>query len=179
MKVSSSSTRLTNTDLLPALRLYPQIPVNIRFALHTTSLPYGGGKNGDEPLLLPRGTGVGCAVYHMHRRKSLYGPDAEEFRPERWETGELDDIGYGYLQFHNGPRICLGSKFEFPASSPDSHAISEDFALMEASYALVRVLQAFPNIQLAPEIIPVKTGQEKQELTIVVFSAEGCKVLLG
>jgi cytochrome P450 len=115
----------------------------------------------------------------MHRRESLYGPDAEEFRPERWETGELDNIGFGYLQFHGGPRICLGSKFVFLEYIPNSYAFSEDFALMEASYALVRVLQEFPNIQLAPEIVPVKTGQEKQEVTIVVSSAEGCKVLLG
>lgn len=162
----------------PALRLYPQIPVNIRYASRTTCLPRGGGENGDEPLFIPRGTGVGCAVYHMHRRESLYGPDAEEFRPERWETGELDDIGFGYLQFHAGPRICLGSKFEFFVHICNSHAFLEDFALMEASYALVRVLQAFPDIKLAPEIIPVKTGQEKQEVTIVVSSAEGCKIVL-
>ena len=26
------------------------------------------------------------SVYAMHRRKDFYGEDAEEFKPERWET---------------------------------------------------------------------------------------------
>ena len=54
--------------------------------------------------------GVGTSTYHMHRRKDLYGLDAEEFRPERWEGGKLDQIGWGFLPFHGGPRICLGRK---------------------------------------------------------------------
>lgn len=56
--------------------------------------------------------------------------------------------------------------------------VIEDFALMEASCAIVRVLQTFPNIRLPPDIIKDETGQERQNLTIVVSSAEGCKVLL-
>jgi len=49
---------------------------------------------------------------------------------------------------------------------------------MEASYAIVRILQTFPNIRLPPDIPVEMTGQERQNLTIVVSSAEGCKVLL-
>jgi hypothetical protein len=54
----------------------------------------------------------------------------------------------------------------------------EDFALMEASYAIVRIIQTFPNLRLPPGHLREPTGQEKQALTIVVASAEGCKVLL-
>jgi hypothetical protein len=56
--------------------------------------------------------------------------------------------------------------------------VTEDFALVEASYAIVKIIQAFPNLRLPPEISKEKTGQEKQSLTIVVSSAEGCKVSL-
>jgi cytochrome P450 len=48
------------------------------------------------------------SVYAMHRRKDLYGPDAESFRPERWE--ENAKRGWEYLPFNGGPRICLGRK---------------------------------------------------------------------
>jgi len=68
----------------------------------------------------------------MHRRRDLYGDDAEDFRPERWGEGEkgqgLRSIGWGYLpyviniakvafepnsvpSFHGGPRICMGRKY--------------------------------------------------------------------
>ena len=55
---------------------------------------------------------------------------------------------------------------------------AEDFALTEASYAIVRIIQAFPRLRLAPGTLTVPPGEEKQALTIVVSSAEGCKVLL-
>ena len=55
----------------------------------------------------------------------------------------------------------------------------EDFALMEASYVIIRLLQAFPNIRLPPSHPVVQIGQEKQELTIFLKIADGCKVLLS
>ena len=55
---------------------------------------------------------------------------------------------------------------------------TEKFALTEASYAIVRNIQTFPGLRLPPGTLIVLTGEEKQALTIVVSSAEGCKVLL-
>jgi len=49
---------------------------------------------------------------------------------------------------------------------------------MEASYATVRILQAFPDLRLPPGLPVVPTGQEKQALTIFLSSADGCKVVL-
>jgi cytochrome P450 len=66
------------------------------------------------------------------------------------------------MPFHGGPRICLG----------------KDFELTEASCEIVRILQAVPDLRLSPRLEVEPTGQEKQSLTIVVSSVEGCKVLL-
>lgn len=49
---------------------------------------------------------------------------------------------------------------------------------MEASCAVVRIIQTFPDIRVPPEEKIVPTGQEKQNLTIFLASAEGCRVLL-
>ena len=163
------------------MRLYPQLPVNIRVALKTTILPSGGGPDGTSPVLIRKGTGVGYSVYHMHRRKSFYGADANEYRPERWEGSELVSIGWGFMPFHGGPRICLGSKFAMSVahrSSTDLLSYQEDFALSEASYGIVRIVQTFPKLRLPPCDMIEPTGQEKQSLTIVVSSAEGCRVML-
>ena len=90
------------------LRLYPSVPVNSREAVRLTVLPRGGGPDGKSPVLVRPGEGVGYCVYAMHRRKDIYGADANEFRPERWENDALKDIGWAYLPFNGGPRLCLG-----------------------------------------------------------------------
>ncbi|KAF7868659.1 hypothetical protein EAF04_005189 [Stromatinia cepivora] len=143
-------------------RLYAVVPVNVRMATNTTFLPRGGGSDGLSPLLVPKGMGIVFSPYHMHRDPDIYGDDANEFRPERWEDDRLKNIGLGFMPFHGGPRICLG----------------KDFALTEASYGIVRVLQTFPDIHLPPswEILP--SGREKQALTLVLRSGEGCNVVL-
>ncbi|KAJ5881848.1 Cytochrome P450 E-class CYP52 [Penicillium soppii] len=67
-----------------AQRLWFQLPFNVRIAARTTVLLIGGDPNGNSPVLIPQNTGVGYSVYRMHRLKSFYGEDANEFRPERW-----------------------------------------------------------------------------------------------
>ena len=67
-------------------------------------------------------------VYALHHDKKVWGEDAEEFRPERWET---ERPMWEYLPFLGGPRIC-------PA---------QQMALAECSYVLVRLLQEFRDIE--------------------------------
>ncbi|KAM9900593.1 hypothetical protein OXX79_005046 [Metschnikowia pulcherrima] len=114
-----------------ALRLYPSVPVNFRDATKDTTLPVGGGKDEKSPLFVPKGTTVAYTVYYTHRLKEVYGEDAEEFKPERWVS--QPKLGWAYVPFNGGPRICLG----------------QQFALTEASYTIVRLLQLFPNLTSA------------------------------
>ncbi|KAJ6011525.1 hypothetical protein N7451_002937, partial [Penicillium sp. IBT 35674x] len=156
-------------------------PVNVRIARNTTYLPKGGGIDGESPVLIPNGTGAGFSAYHMHRSKDLYGEDANECGLERWEGPELKNIGFAFMPFHGGPSLCLGSKHQNFRGTLEAHSnslLTEDFALTEASYGLVRLIQTFPGLSKAPGASIVAPGKEKQKLTVVVSSAEGCKVLL-
>ena len=123
---------------------------------------------------------VAYSVYHMQRRKDLYGPDPLAFRPERWNGSELASIGWGYLPFNGGPRLCLGSKFgrsSFPSTNAD-WVKPEDFGLMLASCAIVRIIQEFPGIKLAPGEVLEEPGTERQHLTLTLSNTQGCKVIL-
>ncbi|KAL8940427.1 MAG: hypothetical protein Q9216_002832 [Gyalolechia sp. 2 TL-2023] len=94
-----------------SLRVHPVVPANSRQAIVDTVLPNGGGKNGKSPVFVPKGTIVNYGVHAMHHRKELFGEYAEEFRPERWldEDGKKGlRVGWEYLPFNGGPRICIG-----------------------------------------------------------------------
>lgn len=93
------------------LRLYPVVPVNSRHAVRDTTLPRGGGPDGKAPLFVKKGQEVNYSVHVMHRRKDLWGADADEFRPERWVGAKP---GWEYLPFNGGPRICLGRELSIP-----------------------------------------------------------------
>lgn len=84
-----------------------------------TVLPLGGGPDGKSPLFIPKGRLVSWSLYTMHRRKDLYGDDAEDFRPERWDTLRP---GWEYLPFNGGPRICLGRE----SSLLDKSCLTDD-----------------------------------------------------
>ena len=91
----------------------------MRQATKATVLPVGGGPDSSSPILVRKGEAVSYSVYAMHRRKDLYGEDADQFRPDRWEPGsakrpDLRNIGWGYLPFNGGPRVCLGRECDLP-----------------------------------------------------------------
>ena len=91
------------------MRLYPVVPLNMRTATDDTILPVGGGPSGSKPVLVRKGDVVLFSAWSMHRRKDLWGADADEFRPVRWWEGFQP--GAEYLPFNSGPRVCIGRKF--------------------------------------------------------------------
>ncbi|TAQ88476.1 hypothetical protein B7494_g3183 [Chlorociboria aeruginascens] len=110
-------------------------------------IPLGGGPDGKCPVFVKKGQRVGYSVYAIHRRKDFYGEDAEYFRPERWETIRP---GWENLPFNGGPRICIG----------------QQFALTEASYTIIRLLQSF-------EAIESRDDSEYREAFVVTLAIRG------
>ena len=83
------------------LRLFPTVPLNSRRSTKDTTLPRGGGPDGLSPVFIPKDTEVNYAIYVVHRHKDFWGPDADSFKPERWEGRKP---GFEYLPFNGGPR---------------------------------------------------------------------------
>lgn len=50
--------------------------------------------------------------------------------------------------------------------------------MLEITFTVVRLVQVFPSIEVPKNETQVEVGMEKQTLTLVVASAEGCVVSL-
>ncbi|KAK4189236.1 cytochrome P450 [Podospora australis] len=112
-----------------ALRLFPPISTNSRMTNKETILPRGGGPDGKLPILVPKGTSVRFSSCALQRSQEVYGPDADEFRPERWESSLR--AGWSYIPFSGGPRICIG----------------QQFALTQVLYTLYKFFGEFQSIE--------------------------------
>ncbi|KZV93250.1 cytochrome P450 monooxygenase pc-3 [Exidia glandulosa HHB12029] len=126
------------------LRLFPAVPGNVRQNIDGMLLPSVDRQTGKQHYLPPR-TLVSYSVFLMHRRKDLWGPDAEQFDPDRFiderVSKYLTPNPFIFLPFNAGPRICLG----------------QQFAYNEMSFFLVRLLQRVAGIKLAPDAQPPKS----------------------
>ncbi|PCD20968.1 hypothetical protein FGRA07_05120 [Fusarium graminearum] len=53
------------------------------------------------------GTVLSIPIYTVHHLKEVWGPDADEFKPERWED-VTQRQKQAFIPFSHGPRACLG-----------------------------------------------------------------------
>ncbi|KAH7187673.1 cytochrome P450 [Fusarium oxysporum] len=98
-----------NGIMYETLRLYPTVPMTIRHAVHDTRI---GGQ------FIPEGTDIIVSIWYINRSPEIWGPDAAEFRPERWIRGDGKpnqnggaSSNYNFLTFLHGPRSCIGQGF--------------------------------------------------------------------
>ncbi|KAK4108074.1 cytochrome P450 [Canariomyces notabilis] len=122
-------------------RLYHPLGMNVRMALKDATLPVGGGKSGKEPLAVPKDTTIIYSLGGLQRRKDIYGEDALEFRPERWEGAKINR--WHFIPYNHGPRHCLG----------------QNFGQQQMEYILARICQEYHEIRVAK-------GQREQQIRI-------------
>ncbi|CAL0305359.1 unnamed protein product [Lupinus luteus] len=86
------------------LRLYPPAAFVSREA-------YEDIKIGD--LNIPKGVCVWTLIPTIHRDPKVWGPNANEFKPERFSEGvsKACKIPHAYVPFGAGNRLCLGKNF--------------------------------------------------------------------
>lgn len=78
-----------------AIRLYPPIPFEIRECEKATTLPDG--------TFLPNKAIVVWSIWAMNRSRTIWGIDADVFRPERWLTEDGKLINKSHAEF---PVFC-------------------------------------------------------------------------
>lgn len=98
----NSMTYLRNT-ISETLRIYPSAAVVIREAARDTTVQLSDG-----PVAIPKGTGMIAPIAALNTCKELWGEDAEECNPDRWNDAEnLSPL----MTFWGGPRQCIAKEF--------------------------------------------------------------------
>lgn len=94
------------------LRLFPPVPLNIRETRADGVVLPPSDRTfpppSPLPIFLPGQTTVTYLQILMHRNPALWGPDADEFDPERWLDARLKTFTENpmmYTPFSGGPRI--------------------------------------------------------------------------
>ncbi|KAG5929809.1 hypothetical protein E4U42_004436 [Claviceps africana] len=122
-------------------RLYHPLGLNVRVALNDVTLPTGGGRSGREPLAIAKGSSIIYSLMGMQRRKDIFGEDAGEFRPERWEEKSIHR--WHFIPYNHGPRMCMG----------------RNFGQQQVEYVLARICQRFQDIR-------IPKGQRQQQIRV-------------
>jgi len=138
--------------LREALRLHPSVPIDPKFTVAPCVLPDGN-------VEIPAGTMVNYFIAGMAHSKAIWGPDASQFRPERWLDGSCSPSQFDYPVFNAGPRLCLG----------------QHVALLEAKMAFAALLNRF---QLSSRLVE-RDREPLYQVSIVMPLKHGMPVMLS
>ncbi|KAF5382211.1 hypothetical protein D9615_004271 [Tricholomella constricta] len=106
------------------LRLYPPVHTAVREARQDAVLPLSvpiKGRDGREmhSIMVPKNTQVLISILNVNRDPTLWGPDASEWKPERWlsplpkalHDARIPGVYSHLMTFIGGGRACIGFKF--------------------------------------------------------------------
>jgi cytochrome P450 monooxygenase len=119
--------KFLNACLDETLRLNPNNVTQVRICMNDTTLPRGGGKDGQYPIFVRKGDMVQVTKTVQQRNREYWGEDADDFRPERFL--ELKPF-WEFVPFSGGPRRC-------PAQM---------MVMTEAAYMLARLVMRYERI---------------------------------
>jgi cytochrome P450 len=89
------------------LRVFPPVPLTLRESIADTTI---------QGSFVPAGTTIIICPWAINTARTLWGPDAHDFKPERWlGPGRANTGGapsnYAVTTFLHGPRSCIGRDF--------------------------------------------------------------------
>ncbi|KAF8331814.1 cytochrome P450 [Amanita rubescens] len=103
------------------MRLYAPVPLTARVATADDIIPLeipvkDEEGNIQEYIRIKKGRIVSIPLLAMNRAVSIWGEDAAEFKPERWESipqavHRIPSVWGNQLTFLGGPHACIGFKF--------------------------------------------------------------------
>ncbi|EDW83657.2 uncharacterized protein Dwil_GK13561 [Drosophila willistoni] len=87
-----------------SMRVVPPVPIVSRQTSQDVRLSNG--------IVIPKGVQIAIDIFHLHRSKLLWGPEAETFNPDHFLPHIYQDKHpYAYIPFTKGLRNCIGWRY--------------------------------------------------------------------
>ncbi|KZT69443.1 cytochrome P450 [Daedalea quercina L-15889] len=104
-----------------AMRLHAPVAVTAREACKDDTIPLNTPYTDrhdqvHDHIKIQKGTQILIPILALNRSKALWGADAFEFKPERWEkvpeaAQDIPGVWANLMSFIGGPRACIGYRF--------------------------------------------------------------------
>jgi cytochrome P450 len=137
-----------------SLRLIPPVHSSLRVAMEDDMIPTSDpvrmrdGTIASDGVYIKKGTFVHVALEGINMLRDVWGDDAPEFRPARWENlpeavKQNPGIYAGIMTFSHGPRVCFFMSVGCPLIIVFRHALVFDSQVNNAFYT-----PSHPNLLL-------------------------------
>ncbi|MCP1308765.1 bifunctional cytochrome P450/NADPH--P450 reductase [Paenibacillus tyrfis] len=136
-----------------SLRLWPTAPQFSLFAKEDTVI---GGK-----YPIKKGEAVSIVLPKLHRDKGVWGEDAEQFRPERFED-PAQVPNHAYKPFGNGQRACIGMQFALHEATLVLGMVLQQFELLDPLNYQLKVKQ---TLTLKPDDFKIRVQLRDKKIT--------------
>ncbi|SCW52892.1 cytochrome P450 / NADPH-cytochrome P450 reductase [Paenibacillus tianmuensis] len=136
-----------------SLRLWPTAP---QFSLFAKEDSIIGGK-----YPIKKGEAVSIVLPKLHRDKGVWGDDAEQFRPERFED-PAQVPNHAYKPFGNGQRACIGMQFALHEATLVLGMILQQFQLLDPLNYQLKVKQ---TLTLKPDDFKIRVQLREKKIT--------------
>ncbi|KAJ7594780.1 cytochrome-450 hydroxylase [Mycena floridula] len=144
-----------------SLRLIPPVHSSIRIAMQDDVIPtqypvHGrdGSPKQDHSVHVAKGTVVHVAIEAFNLDKEVWGEDAWEFNPDRWDNLpqlalEQPGLYSNLLSFSAGPRACIGMRFSIIEIKTFLSILLANFVFSETDATIFRANVVFtrPYVQ--------------------------------
>ncbi|KIP05287.1 hypothetical protein PHLGIDRAFT_119937 [Phlebiopsis gigantea 11061_1 CR5-6] len=180
LQVPTDSPSMDELNALPyldmvvkeTLRHHTPVPASGRVAMKDDVIPVNTpftdkkGRTRDH-IEIKKGDLLFIPIQSINRSKELWGEDAHEFKPDRWEhamekTSQVPGVWANQLTFLGGPHACIGYRF----------SVVETKALL---FALVRAFEfelavKTEEIKKKGDIVqrPVRVEDQKPDLPLLI-----------
>ncbi|CAE6439875.1 unnamed protein product [Rhizoctonia solani] len=164
------------------LRVHAVVPLTSREADCDTVIPVGESYidihgNIQHGIRVQKGDSISIPILAMNRAKDVWGEDAVDFKPERWDNlpdgvKDMPGVWSHLMTFIHGPNACIGYRF----------AVIEVKALL---YSLVRAFEfnIDPNLEIVGKTMlvsrPCVKGDSDNEYQVCIWDMRAINYVLS